>query len=514
MLPDDRLTPIQVRSQFGWPIVLGSLALIVQKTIWTTNPDTSWLITVTERMNSGDRLYTDIIELNPPGSIWLYWLPVKLAHLLALSPEAIVDAYTFLICLASVAMTGWIIHAGKLMADRALPPAMALMLFCAIALVGNSFSERDHIGVVLLIPLIALAAWRSTGSIRPEPRHWLVAGAAGGAIAMVKPYYALIVIAVAGFVVVRKRDSRLFFLPEFLLAGTVTVGYLVVAYIIYPDFYEKLLPLLRETYMAFSQPFGLLATLLLPLLVLPLAYSLFARRGGRSTLSDLLMISAGVALIPFFVQGKGWPYHAYPAAYLGSAAVIVAACKLIFQPSSPDKRLLAVGGIAGLLVIALLVAHFRFFPDPAPSRSFVASVRAETASSTVGLLGGDLAAGHPLTRMMRGHWIEPYCSDWIATYAVRLKNDALRRGDAAGAAYFQAMMNRYLEEKLDRLERSPPQILIVDRGDGLVTEMLAEHGFSNLLADYTKLASYDRPGYDDPLEVYRLTSGNGATPAM
>ena len=35
------------------------------------------------------------------------------------------------------------------------------------------------------------------------------------------------------------------------------------------------------------------------------------------------------------------------------------------------------------------------------------------------MLGGALEIGHPLARLIGGHWIEPYCSDWLATYAVR-----------------------------------------------------------------------------------------------
>ena len=44
-----------------------------------TIPDTSWLITVCERMLSGERLYADIYETNPPFSVWLYLPPVAAA---------------------------------------------------------------------------------------------------------------------------------------------------------------------------------------------------------------------------------------------------------------------------------------------------------------------------------------------------------------------------------------------------------------------------------------------------
>ncbi|WP_353643947.1 GtrA family protein [Mesorhizobium sp. WSM2239] len=484
----------------AWGLVISCVAFVIQLTMWPINPDTSWLITVIERMRAGDRLYVDVIELNPPSSIWLYWVPVLLSRPIGLLPESVVYAYTLLICLGGVAMTGWIIRSGNLITGRALAQAMALMLVSAALLVGNSFSERDHIGAVLLTPLIALTAWRGSGSAGLAPRHWLAAGFAGGVIALVKPYYAVVVFAAATYVVVRRRDIGLFLLPEFLIAGGMSVAYMAVFYLAYPIYFEELLPILRETYMAFSWPLDLLAVLAAPLLVIPVVYGIFARSGGRSIFGDLLLICAGAACIPYFTQGKGWAYHTYPAVYLGSVAVIVAACKLVFDRPGPAVRLPKLAEIAGLTLMALVAAHWRFFPDHAASRDLATAVRGQTSSPTVGMLGGDIAAGHPLARMLGGRWIEPYCSDWIAIFALRLEDEALRQGDGERAGYFKDMLNRYLAGKRERLTEAPPEILIVDRGDRLVRMMLAEHGFDRLLANYAMT------GADKELEVYRLAN--------
>ncbi len=513
-LPGGNVIAKNTPKLLGWGLAFIGVAFVIQATVWETNPDTSWLITVIERMHAGDRLYVDVVDNNPPMSIWLYVIPVYFADAIGLSPELAVNAYVLLTCFGGIALTGWIVRAGNLVNGRALVPTLGCMLFAATILVGNAFSERDHIGVVLLTPMIALAAWRSTGAVHPRPKHWLVAGGAGAVITLVKPYYALIVVAAAAYVVVKRRDARLFFLPEFLIAGATTVGYFAIAYLSYPDFFEKLLPSVRETYMAYSEPLGILVMLLVQTMVLPLVYVFLVRRGGRTVLGDLLLISAGVALIPFFIQGKGWPYHAYPAVYLGSVAVITAACKLLFAKQPPGYHRATPAEILSLMLVALFAAHLRFYPDGAPPRAFAGLVRAEMVSPTVGMLGGDIASGHPLARMIGGRWIEPYCSDWLAVYALRLEREALRQGNGARAQYFEAMMDRYLAEKRGRLEKSPPQILIVDRGDGLVGMMLAGHGFDALLANYVKLASYQKRGEEVEVEVYRLVSPPGMEPAL
>ncbi len=52
---------------------LTALVAIAIQSLWIPiDADVSWLITVSERVLSGDRLYVEIFELNPPASVWLY----------------------------------------------------------------------------------------------------------------------------------------------------------------------------------------------------------------------------------------------------------------------------------------------------------------------------------------------------------------------------------------------------------------------------------------------------------
>jgi hypothetical protein len=509
--PGSREVAPASRSLLGWPVLTGVLVLIglafaVQSLAWETNGDTSWLITVIDRLHAGDRLFVDIIEVNPPASVWLYLAPVQLSYLTGISPEILVRAYALLILAGGVAATGWIARDGQLMPDRALPPALAGLFAATTGLVGTSFSERDQIGVVLLTPLVALAAWRAIGG-SPGPRHWLIAGVAGGVIALVKPYYAIVVLTAAAFVVVRRRDARLFLLPEFLIAGAMSLAYLAAFYVAYPVYFEQFLPLLRDTYMAFSWPLSTLALSASPWLAVPLAYWLFARRDGRTAFADALFVCAIAAWIPYFVQGKGWAYHAYPATYLGSAALIATAAALLSGPPKSAARRDRSAEILGIALVAIVAAHVRFFENAAPSSDLAKAVREHATAPTVGMLGGDIAAGHPLTRMIGGRWIELYCSDWIPVYALRLEQQMQDGGDTRRAGYYRHMYDRYLADKLARVTDSPPEVLIVDEDDFLVSMMLAEPGYAALLSRYSKVAS------DRRFAVYRLVDPVATSPA-
>lgn len=487
----------------AWSVAAGIVAILcsgflVTSTFWIFNGDTSWLITVIDRMHAGDRLYADIIELNPPIAVWLYMLPVQLSYATGISAEMLVRGYVLLICLLGMALTGWMLRDGGLLPKRAILPAFAALLTLAVTLSGNAFSERDHIGAVLLLPLIVLAAWRAQGRPdAPQSRHWLAAGLAGGVMTLVKPYYAVIVIAAAAYIAVRRGTWRAFLLPEFVIAGVMSIAYMAVFYAAYPVFFSELLPLLRETYLAFSWPFYSLLPIALPWLALPVAYWFLAGRGGRNELSDVFLLAGLVALIPYFIQGKRWAYHIYPATLLGSAAIVFAGCVLLLGREARGASVRRPVGIVSLAIFALFVAHVPFLPGDMSPRRLADSVRAEVKDPTVAALGGDIAVGHPLTRLIGGRWIEPYCSDWIGTYALRMAGEAQSRGDGERVRYYEAMLERHLAAKLVRLQAEPPDVLIVGGGDRLVKWMLSSFGFGPFLRQYEKIAA------DGDIRVYK-----------
>ncbi len=135
-------------------LFIGAIAHAFNAWRWGTIPDTSWLITVAERVASGERLFVDVIELNPPFSIWLYMGPVRLAMLAGVAPESVVRVYTMLICLAGSALAGWMLASSGMLPRRRAAMVSVALFAVAVLLPGNSFSERDQIGAVLGLPLL------------------------------------------------------------------------------------------------------------------------------------------------------------------------------------------------------------------------------------------------------------------------------------------------------------------------------------------------------------------------
>src|SRR6476646_9822597 len=91
----------------AWALAVGLalLAALLQSTLIPLDGDISWLITVSERVLDGQRLYVDVIEVNPPASVWLYLPWVALARLLGARPEAVIVTVTIAGALLSLRAT-------------------------------------------------------------------------------------------------------------------------------------------------------------------------------------------------------------------------------------------------------------------------------------------------------------------------------------------------------------------------------------------------------------------------
>lgn len=458
--------------------------------------DTSWLLTLLDRMHGGDRLYRDIIETNPPFSIWLYIPPYFAAKTLGVGPEIAVQIYTFLICVLGVGATCWLLRVAGLSNKRKSRILFPVLLAFSVIFAGSSFTERDQIGAVLSVPLFVLAFWRSDLAIKPRPkaRHWLLAGVLGGILPLAKPHYAVVYVALALWLAYKRRDVRMVFLPEFLLPASILAIYLFTAYQVYPEYFGVILPLLNETYLDFRQPFWILFLCAVPTILL-CAIATLPKHGKRmQALKKMFIIVSVTALLPFFFQGKGWPYHQYLAILLATLSILL---PILLDDNGTVRHTSDRQPLYKLIAacLAIVLAHLQLYSIEIPPKNFVQEIRRETHDPTVAMLGGDIAASFPLTRMIAGKWIEPYCSDWLIVFAKRLEQRAEAAHNENLREYYASLADRYAIDKLDRLERKPPDLLLVDHGtysSQVAAYFLKRPGYAAFMGSYRKLADSDR----------------------
>ncbi|MDF2116672.1 hypothetical protein PY365_13880 [Roseiarcaceae bacterium H3SJ34-1] len=459
--------------RIGCAVVL----LLLGVAVWTRlllpmNTDTSWLMTVADMVLDGKKLYVDVSETNPPASMWIYLPAVALARLLKMAAEPFVIAWIFGLAAASLgvsfrilAMTDWLQRY-----DRLVLLSFAIVVFTILP--GNTFTEREHVATLLCLPFLAATVARAEGCAVSWPLL-VAAGLCGGMVASIKPHFVLgLELPVLVALSVRRRWNTLFSI-ENVIAGMATIAYLASIFVFYPDYWTITVPVNKAIYLpAARQGEALQSTYVLLVAALVLTSWMVLGSRFRQHPAAIVLAAAVGFCIAFIIQGKLWPYQIYPAIALG----LTGAALVVMDRTSGHAA--GAGTLLGrhwwlafifhpIIAMAATVAFCApgFFIHLRHDRLAEAITRIHPRP-TVAVVSGDIALGHPVTRMVNGHWGMTQWALWIETYGLRL------RKQFAGRAEFQTMLPAIEAiEKSDMtafladLRRNRPDILLTFRSE-------------------------------------------------
>jgi hypothetical protein len=506
--PSAALRHPQIRAPAGGlplalaPIVAIAAAAMLLQWRFGLLGDVSWLITVDEKWLAGATPYRDVVEINPPASLMLYWPAVALARALGVAPEVTVAAFGFLSIAAGLGLAAAVVvRAGLAERFGALGASVALIALAVLP--GQSFDERDHLAAAYGLPLLAVAAARAARA-PVDARLALLAGLSAGVMAAIKPPYALIAIILLPYLVRRVGLITTLKAVEYYAAAALGLAYVAVVPLAFPDYVARILPLGLDVYAPIREP--LIALLAAPgplfAFVLAAAALRLARDDPGEPLVAVPLLAGLGALLAYLVQGKGWLYQAYPA----MAFMTIAAGAALARAPQPRQRvalgalaclaggvaLLALGrwplplafvaaaggaalvwalegrkgaapiaemGVAGALGAACALFALDGIETPTIARA-LASLGPHP---TVAAISESLAFGHPMVRRIGGVWVQSVPSLWIAAAA-------RRRIDEHPADFALAeRMNAYIAQDRDRLvadlTRNRPDALLVGRLD-------------------------------------------------
>jgi hypothetical protein len=316
------------------------------------NHDVAAVFDFARRWLAGERLYVDLVDINPPLVFMLNLVPAALAAWTPLGPvQALVG------CLVLLAAGLWR-AAEALRRGRAEGPVEAALLTAAIPVLllmaGTDFGQREAIMAMAAIPYALLVARRMEGADPPAALALGVAVAAALAFAL-KPHFLAVPLLAEGLVVLRRGWARSRRDPVPWAMAAVWVAYLATILLAFPAYGARILPLTLANYDAIqgTGPWRLLITeqmgtaILLLAVTLPLA---LLRRAGA--LAQALAACAVGAFIAAWAQHKGWSYHILPVTILGVATALVLAARWADAVLPAARARAAAPGLAAALVFA------------------------------------------------------------------------------------------------------------------------------------------------------------------
>jgi hypothetical protein len=497
--------------------------------------DISWLLTVCEGWLDGKTPYVDFIETNPPPAILLYMPPAWIARALHLRPEMVTAAYGLAIALGAVALTTNILtRAGFLSRRPQLFEPIALL--ATTLLPGRIFDERDVFAIVFGLPFVAVASARAVHA-PVERRSAVLAGLGAGLMVAIKPPYGAIPAFLTLYVALTVGLPRSLVAIEIITAAATVSVLAAVSWFGFPAYFTDVLPMVtaaylpvRENFMALVANAGLLCAVTLG----GLAYVGSPSRTLNPIARGFLIASAG-AVVAYFVQGKGWLYHVYPAialaaiafgatleartrdgqalafasvlgaATLGAAvaldlppiptalvgAVIVRLALMRWSPNLGRERLSILAGLAMIGAASGLFALS--FPGPTPE--FVRVMLSYAAHPRIATIGEGLGIGFPLVRNVDGVWTMRVQGMLMTAGARRLMD--LHPDNEALKARLAPILDRERDWVFQDIKANRPDLLLVSRhGRRFHAWAMKDTKLSEALAGYrfvTRNAKEDWP---------------------
>jgi hypothetical protein len=307
------------RTSVAWLFALGIVlgVVLVVSSLSPLKDDVAWLLYVARRWMAGQRLYEDLVEVNPPLVIWIYAVPATIAQVLGIMPKLAANPFFAAILLGCAWWTADLLRGRAPLFERRAPVFAAIGILLLI-LPGVEFGQREHLLAAAVLPYLALFVRNIDGE--PEPRlQGIAAGVLAGLGCALKPTYvlALVLVEVIGFL----RGHRRFRVAP--IAAIVATGLYGLSVLIFcPAFLDKAVPLALALYGGTDTPClqilwqsrHLLTGEAVAILLCVTSSAFFGRKSPflRHLLLTLTAFSLGATVV-FVSQGKDWFYHRLPA---------------------------------------------------------------------------------------------------------------------------------------------------------------------------------------------------------
>jgi len=267
-----------------------------------------WQMWIARQLAHGARLYSDVLEVNPP--LW-FWMAVPLqavAEASGISPRAVLKCAIF----GSLGLSLMLIAL-----LRPGPPRVRAGIYLGLLLAGTvvalpDFGQREQFTLLATAPWVALIAKRAEHKLVPAGLAALIGVFAASGFAL-KPHFALVPIVLEAWLAITVRRVWIW-RPELVVLSMCAAAYAAAVVLFASDYFRVMVPMVLLSYGEFGKPplFYLLFQLAVPLSLVT-GIGLYAGGGIRSRQGASALVASLTFLACYFAQQKGWRYHSFPA---------------------------------------------------------------------------------------------------------------------------------------------------------------------------------------------------------
>jgi len=496
------------------------------------NHDVGAVLDMSRKWLNGARIYRDIIDVNTPLVFVLYALPELLAEVFGgLGAQWVVGCVIAAIVASSYAsyrllrgLTGPDQPVGGILLPLLVPFLLAVLP------PDNSFAQREHVMVVLALPYVLASALRARGDGLPLGTAVAVGLAAGMGFGL-KPHFLAIPTLVELYVLTRRPLRTGLTDPVPWAIAAALVAHVLIGVFLTPDYWRFVLPFVFEFYtrVGGSSPVEVLTGRVAFTSLLAFAGTVLASFAVPRLRLVPVAVAFGVgAILAAVAQGKGWPYHTYPAlamAVLAFAATLAGLTDRYAATSRERGRLPGVvmaSTLLGLFYAQSVIADppFRMQQQFAGSavHQLLQIVQRYAKDGKVLILSPGIYPHYPMVNYAGVETVIRFQTMWPlqGIYAQCEPNEPLYNEPAEMTAGERFVFDSVAED----FARERPSVLIVDRVPGMprcrnevfnYLEYFKRHpAFAKTFAEYRPVVELER--YVVYRRSNRLRSPDGTPP--
>lgn len=470
-------------------------AVVTVRSFGTVDADVSWQLWIAHQLNRGVHLYRDIVEANPPLWFWMA-MPIDwLASLVHVRSDHVLILGIGCCAALSLAATNRLLDAIRRPSRTLLLGYAALVL---VAMPWLQFGQREQIVLIVTLPYAALIGARRVGKPVTIPFAFLVGLGAALGFAL-KHYFLLVPIFLEIWLLVGQGRKWRPLRPETIAVVAVGIFYAAAFALFARDYFSVQLPLILLAYgvtgaervVDLFQPAVLTGLATLALLIASARTS----RSERSGFAGAMAVAAVGFAIAYFIQAKGWSYHAVPLA--GCAAIALAA--LLTTGAKPRATMLAA---PALLCLPFWIGAQQAMSADGTGADVEHALAGLHSGDSVGFIGTDPALGWSVTLQHGFSYPSRYYGFWMMRAVVN--NEEAGTPDPR----LVELGKRVIADTVQDFRCVPPKRIIVARptagaaaaGDfDILAFFLRDPQFGRLLAHY-------RPIQRTSVETYGLVS--------
>lgn len=436
------------------------------------NHDVAAVLNFSERWVAGERLYRDLIDVNPPLIFMLTAIPALIDRW---TPLDAVQA--LLLCVIACCIAAWRMTA-RLRRGREEGAVEAAVLDALVPLAcvfpAYDVGQREHLMALFAIPYAFLAARRIEGLATSRRLAWTVTLAAALGFAL-KPHFLAVPALVEALVMLRRGPRAWLRDPLPWGMAALWLAYAAMIPLLFPTYLNVVVPLVIGYYLGNGGlgPFDVLlsekmgaAVLLLALLV-PFA---LRRRAGPTAQALLAVALGGVASA--WVQHKGWTYHVVPIAMSSALLAGVLAARWLDRALPPSRAAAAAPGLALAVALSLSMLHVRgespwrqIWYDRTAGGELTRVLRREVAGERLLVLTPDIYPVYPALNYARARSTLRFMNLWLLVGAYPdCPEGAPRYRDTWEMSRPEFLVYRTVAEDF---ARAPPAGVLVAKNPGI-----------------------------------------------